>query len=147
MTQLFISILLLSISITAPFSPESADAFAEEMQPYFGVNTNWKFLDIGSWWSATLAQGEPLVCTSTVYLSPRWKTEQTALWKYTLAHEWAHVKQGKSCVNNEKGADIIALTKLAEAGEWGAFILGANWLMDTGQFTMDEVSDIVKGAG
>ena len=129
LSHLAIYCLLLSSSIIDPFTPESADAFAEKMQPYFGVNTNWSFLDIGSWWSATLAQGDPLVCTSTVYISPRWKTEQTALWKYTLAHEWAHVLQGSKCVNNERNANVIALTKLAEAGEWGAFLMGANWLM------------------
>jgi len=135
----------LSISIIDPFSTDSANNFAEEMQPYFGVPTNWQIKDLGSWWSATLAVGDPLVCTTTVYLSPKWKTEQSALWKYTLAHEWAHVKQGKRCVNNEHSADIIALTSLAKAGEWGAFIIGANWLMDTGQFTMNEIVNIVKG--
>jgi len=145
MSQLFISLILLSISIVSPFSVESADDFAEKMQPYFGVATNWQFRDIGTWWSATLAVGDPLVCTSTVYLSPKWKTEKSALWKYTLAHEWGHVLQGKNCVNNEHNADIIALTKLAEAEEWGAFITGANWLLDTKQFTMKEIFNIVKG--
>jgi len=135
----------LSISIIDPFSTDSANNFAEEMQPYFGVPTNWQIKDLGSWWSATLAVGEPLVCTTTVYISPKWKTEQSALWKYTLAHEWAHVKQGKNCVNNEHSADIIALTNLAKAGEWGAFLMGANWLMNTGQFTMNEIVNIVRG--
>jgi hypothetical protein len=124
-----ISILLLSITILAPFSIDEADAFADKMQPYFGIPTNWQFKDLGSWWSATLAVGDPLVCTTTVYLSPRWKTEKTALWKYTLAHEWAHVLQGSKCVNNERNANIIALTKLAEAKEWGAFLMGVNWLL------------------
>lgn len=148
-------IVALSVSIIAPFTPESADAFAEEMQPHFGVNTNWKFKDLGKWWSATLAQGNPLVCTTTVYLSPRWETEQSALWKYTLAHEWSHVLQGSKCVNNERNANIIALTKLAEAGEWGAFLMGANWLLGNKingrivsqeqRMTMEEIIYIVKG--
>jgi hypothetical protein len=127
-----------------PFSPESADAFAEKMEHYYNVPTNWQFRDIGTWWSATLAQGDPLVCTTTVYLSPKWKTEQSPLWKYTLAHEWAHVLQGKNCVNNEKNADLIALTKLAEAKEWKGFLAGANWLLETNQLTMEEVKGVIK---
>ena len=127
-----------------PFSPEAADAFADKMETYYNVPTNWKFRDIGDWWSATLATGDPLVCTTTVYISPKWKTEQSPIWKYTLAHEWAHVLQGKNCVNNEKNADLIALSRLAEAREWKAFLAGANWLMETNQLTMDEVKGVMK---
>lgn len=144
MYEILLGLLLVVASIVDPFTPEKADRFAEKMQPYYGVATNWQFKNIGSWWSATYSVGDPLVCTSTVYLSPSWKDEETPLWKYTLAHEWAHVKQGKNCVKNEHNADVIALSALANAEEWGAFIMGANWLIDTEQFSMKEIVDIIK---
>ena len=136
-------ILLTSLIVfmaTDPFTIENADAFAVKMEEYYGIHTQYEMRYLNNdWWSGTLAVGNPFICTDTVYLSTRWYGEQSPIWKYTLAHEWAHVLQGKDCVNNEKNADLIALTKLAEAGEFKAFIAGANWLMETKQLTLEEV--------
>jgi hypothetical protein len=50
------------------------------------------------------------------------------MWKYVLAHEWAHVAQGEHCWDNEAEAELIALAVLANAGEWGAVITALEWM-------------------
>ena len=51
------------------------------------------------------------------------------MWKYVLAHEWAHVAQGRHCWQNEAEAQLIALEILAEAGEWGALFTALEWML------------------
>jgi len=46
-----------------------------------------------------------------------------------LAHEWAHVAQGKNCWDNEAEAQLIALALLAEADEWGAVFTALEWMI------------------
>ncbi|MHA1949596.1 MAG: hypothetical protein ACW99G_07930 [Candidatus Thorarchaeota archaeon] len=128
-----------------PFSTEAGDAFSEKMSHYFKVPTKFSFRDLpGTWWSATLASGG--VCTNTVYLSPRWKTSTSPLWKYTLVHEWVHVSQRGRCsqAGIERETRLEAMSILIKAKEWGALIASANHFIRLGNLTMKEVTDIIK---
>jgi hypothetical protein len=51
------------------------------------------------------------------------------MWKYVLAHEWAHVAQGQHCWENEAEAQLIAMVVLAEAGEWDALYTVLEWML------------------
>jgi hypothetical protein len=142
--KLLLVMVLLSGFMIDPFSTESADAFAEKMDAYFNTPTNYVMRDVGTWWSATVAVGNPLKCTSTVFLDDQWYNSTSPLWKYTLVHEWVHVSQGKYCVNNEKATELKTIKILKEAKEWGALIAGVNHFVANGRITMDEAINAIK---
>lgn len=136
---------LLSGFMMQPFSEASADAFSVKMSYYFDTPTNYQMRHFDNgWWSATLATGNPLSCTDTVYLSTRWRGSKSPLWKYTLVHEWVHVSHRASCVNNERATRLEAFRILARAREWGAFIVSVNHFMALGNLSMKEVVQIIK---
>ena len=120
-----------------PLTDQAMDKFGGEMQPYYaelGIptdssNTTLNNLPV-TYWGATVWDGR---CTSQVYLSERFANAShpfysTPMWKYVLAHEWAHVAQGMHCWDNEAEAELIALTVLANAEEWGAVITALEWM-------------------
>lgn len=121
----------------APLTEGAINEFALKMEPYYselGIptdtgNTSLHELDT-NYWGGTVWQGR---CTSQVYLSKRFTQPEhpfygTPMWKYVLAHEWAHVAQGEQCWDNEGEAELIALAVLAEAGEWDAVITALEWM-------------------
>jgi hypothetical protein len=138
-------LILLSGFMYEPFSLESADAFTEKMKKYFDMPTNYSMLDLpNDWWSATLATGFPLICTSTVYLSTRWEGSASPLWKYSLVHEWVHVSQGARCVNNEKETRLETFRILTRSKEWGALIASVNHFVKMNEVTMNEVIEVIR---
>ena len=120
-----------------PVTEHSILDFANKMEPYYtelGIptdtgNTSLHELHV-SYWGGTVWQGR---CTTQVYLSERFTRREhpfygTPMWKYVLAHEWAHVAQGEHCWDNEGEAELIALAVLAEAGEWEAIFTALKWM-------------------
>lgn len=132
---LFINMLFVA---DTPLTDASMREFGLKMQPYFAQSglptdtTNTSLHELPeTYWGATLWQGR---CTNTVYLNERFASSNhpfhnTPMWKYVLAHEWAHVAQGVDCWNNEAEAQLIALELLAEAGEWGAVFTALEWMI------------------
>ncbi|MES0361990.1 MAG: hypothetical protein ABUK20_13800 [Anaerolineales bacterium] len=120
-----------------PLSNQALDQFGREIEPYYaelGIPTDTSDTTLHSlpavYWGATVWNGR---CTAQVYLSERFANTShpfysTPMWKYVMAHEWAHVAQGKHCWDNEAEAELIALTVLANAGEWGAVITALEWM-------------------
>lgn len=142
---IFLLTSLLSGFMLQPFTIKNADAFSTKMSYYFDTPTNYQMRKLQyDWWSATLATGDPLVCTDTVYLSTRWEGSNSPLWKYTLVHEWVHVSHRAGCVNNERATRLEAFRMLARAREWGAFIVSVNHFMALDLLNMEEVVRIIK---
>jgi hypothetical protein len=122
----------------APLNNQAMGDFASKMEPYYaqaGIPTDTGNTSLGdlptTYWGATVWQGS---CTNRVFLNDRFDNEghpfyNTPMWKYILAHEWAHVGQGKKCWNNEVEAQLIALALLAEAGEWEAAFTALEWML------------------
>lgn len=140
MEQLLKILLYLNMVLiaNAPLTDQAIRDYAREIEPYYadlGMPTDTRHTSLhslpSSYWGATVWNGQ---CTSQVYLSERFtQTEHpfymTPMWKYVLAHEWAHVAQGKHCWNNEAEAELIALAVMAEAGEWEAVITALEWML------------------
>jgi hypothetical protein len=113
------------------------DDFAFKMEPYYAdleLPSNTRNASLrklpNTYWGATVWAE---TCTSQVYLDERFTHSShpfhgTPMWKYVLAHEWAHVAQGRHCWDNELEAQLIGLAVLAEAGEWGAVITALEWM-------------------
>jgi len=128
-----------------PFTPESADAFVAKMEHYFGIHLSYEMRDLPpDYWGATVASGNPLRCTNTVYLDVKWYGSTSPLWKYVLVHEWVHTTQRARCVDNEKATELETLRILAWAKEWGAFLAGVNHFVKVGRYTMEEVIQVIK---
>jgi hypothetical protein len=139
METLLIVLLYLNMLFVAddPLTDQAMDKFGREMEPYYaelGIPTDTSDTTLhnlpNAYWGATVWDGR---CTAQVYLSDRFANAShpfysTPMWKYVLAHEWAHVAQGKQCWDNEAEAELIALTVLANAGEWGAVITALEWM-------------------
>ena len=132
---LFINMLFVA---EAPLTDQSMRDFAIKMEPYYaesGIpsdtsNTSLNELP-ATYWGATVWVDR---CTNQVYLSERFANSEhpfynTPMWKYILAHEWAHVAQGRQCWQNEAEAQLIALAVLADAGEWGAVFTALEWML------------------
>ena len=132
---LFINMLFVA---EAPLTDQSLRDFALKMETYYaesGIpsdtsNTSLSELPATYWGATVWADG----CTNRVYLSERFTGSEhpfynTPMWKYILAHEWAHVAQGRQCWQNEAEAQLIALAVLAEAGEWGAVFTALEWML------------------
>ena len=137
LTALLLLINMLIIGET-PLSEPAMAEFGEHMEPYFEAaghptdtsNASLHELPI-TYWGATVWSGS---CTNQVYLSHRFADPahpffNTPMWKYVLAHEWAHVAQGAQCWENEAEAQLIALAALAEAGEWEAVYTVLEWML------------------
>jgi hypothetical protein len=109
------------------------------MSAYYGFPTSYEIYHFNSrWWAGTVWENGG--CINRVYLSDQFEGElgEGVLWKGVLAHEWAHVLQGKNCVNNEWNADKIAMQKMWEAGEieawfrWGIYLqVAKGWSYDS----------------
>lgn len=140
MKEILLAILLYLNGVVvaeAPLTPRTMDEFAQKMEPYYeeaGIPAetgNASFYELpADYWGATVWSDG---CTSRVFLSERFTSNNhpfhsTPMWKYVLAHEWAHVAQGKLCWENEAEAQLIALAVLADAGEWGAVITALKWM-------------------
>lgn len=122
----------------APLNNQTMADFAAKMEPYYvraGIPTDTGNTSLGelprSYWGATLWENR---CTNRVFLNKQLVSEghpfyNTPMWKYVLAHEWAHVSQGKKCWDNELEARLIALALLAEADEWGAVYTALEWML------------------
>jgi len=139
--DILIAILLIINLIFVPEAPISEAAmsdFGAYLEPYYSEaslptdtsNTSLHELPV-TYWGATVWSGG---CTNQVYLSQRFADPThpfygTPMWKYVLAHEWAHVAQGASCRDNEAEAQLIALAVLAEAGEWDAIYTVLEWML------------------
>lgn len=121
----------------APLTDQTMHDFAVKMEPFYaelGIPTNTGNTSIHElhidYWGGTVWNER---CTTQVYLSERFTRPVhpfygTPMWKYVLAHEWAHVAQGEQCWDNEGEAELIALAVLAEAGEWEAVIIALEWM-------------------
>lgn len=122
----------------APLNHQTMDDFALKMEPYYaeaGIPTDTSNTSLGdlptTYWGATVWQQR---CTNRVFLNDRFANEghpfyNTPMWKYVLAHEWAHVSQGIKCWDNEVEAQLIALALLAEADEWDAVFTALEWML------------------
>lgn len=122
----------------APLNDQAMADFANKMEPYYaqaGIPTDTSNTSLGelpaTYWGATLWQNR---CTNRVFLNKQFASGghpfyNTPMWKYILAHEWAHVSQGKQCWDNELEARLVALALLAEAGEWGAVYTALEWML------------------
>lgn len=132
---LFINMLFVT---EAPLTDQSMRDFASKMEPYYaesGIpsdtsNTSLNELP-ATYWGATVWADE---CTNQVFLSELFASAEhpfynTPMWKYVLAHEWAHVAQGRHCWQNEAEAQLIALTVLVDAGEWDAVFTALEWML------------------
>lgn len=140
MEKLFTILLYINLLFVpkAPLTDQAMRVYARRIEPYYadlGIPTDTSNTSLHSlpstYWGATVWNGR---CTSQVYLSERFTQAghpfyKTPMWKYVLAHEWAHVAQGKHCWDNEAEAELIALAVLAEAGEWGAVITALEWML------------------
>ena len=142
---LFINMLIVG---DAPLSEAAILEFGADLEPYFEAaghptetsNTSLHELPV-TYWGATVWSGR---CTSQVYLSERFADPihpfyNTPMWKYVLAHEWAHVAQGPHCWENEAEAQLIALAFLAEAGEWDAVYTVLEWML-----TLSAADDVLN---
>ena len=121
----------------APLTDQAMREFSLKMEPFYkelGVPTDTGDTSLHEihpdYWGGTVWTG---YCTRQVYLSKRFAQPEhpfygTPMWKYVLAHEWAHVAQGEQCWDNEGEAELIALAVLAEAGEWEAVITALKWM-------------------
>jgi hypothetical protein len=148
----FLTILLLLINMffvaEAPLTNEAMQDFVHKMEPYYlesGLPTDTSNTSLSelpnNYWGATVWKD---ACTNQVYLSdeftdPNHAFYNTPMWKYVLAHEWAHVAQGQYCWENEAEAQLIALEVLADAGEWGALYTALEWML-----TLSAPPDIVN---
>lgn len=121
-----------------PISQQDMRQFGQHMEPFYAAaghptdtsNTSLHELPY-TYWGATVWSGR---CTNQVYLSDRFADPghpfyATAMWKYVLAHEWAHVAQGSQCWENEAEAQLIALSVLADAGEMDAVYTTLEWML------------------
>ena len=132
---LFINMLFVA---EAPLTDQSLRDFALKMEPYYaqaGIPTDTSNTSLHklpeTYWGATVWSGR---CTKQVYLDERFAGREhpfynTPMWKYVLAHEWAHVAQRDQCMDNEAEAQLIALAVLADAGEWGAVFTALEWML------------------
>ena len=131
-----------------PLSEAAMGEFGADLEPYFEAaghptdtsNTSLHELPV-TYWGATVWSGS---CTNQVYLSERFVDPthpfyKTPMWKYVLAHEWAHVAQGQHCWENEAEAQLIALAVLAEAGEWDAVYTVLEWML-----TLSAADDVLN---
>ncbi len=137
LTALLLFINMLFIGET-PISEAAMADFGEQLEPYFaaaGLPTDTSSTSLHelpvTYWGATVWSGR---CTDQVYLSERFANPahpfyNTPMWKYVLAHEWAHVAQGAECWENEAEAQLIAMSVLADAGEWGAVYTTLEWML------------------
>ncbi len=135
----------------APLTDQAMRDFGIKMEPYYaqsGIPTDTSDTSLHelpySYWGATLWQER---CTNRVYLSDQFASSRhpfynTPMWKYVLAHEWAHVAQGKKCWDNEAEAQLIGLAMLAEAGEWEAVYTALEWMLTLS--APDEVVDQLR---
>lgn len=135
------AILLLINSFFIPEAPLSEGAIQEygaHLEPVYArlnlptdtSNSNLHELPV-TYWGATVWSG---TCTNQVYLNRRFVDPghpfyNTPMWKYVLAHEWAHVAQGGQCWENEAEAQLIAMAVLAEAGEWDVLYTVLEWML------------------
>lgn len=122
----------------APLSDEAMREFGQQLEPYYveaGIPTDTSNTGLHklptTYWGATVWSGR---CTNQVYLSERFADPShpffnSPMWKYVLAHEWAHVAQGVHCWENEAEAQLIALAILAEAGEWDTVYTVLEWMI------------------
>jgi hypothetical protein len=122
----------------APLSEEAMREFGQQLEPYYieaGIPTDTSNTSLHNlpttYWGATVWSGR---CTNQVYLSERFEDPShpffnSPMWKYVLAHEWAHVAQGVNCWENEAEAQLIALAILAEAGEWDTVYTVLEWMI------------------
>lgn len=122
----------------APLTNQVMLDYARKIEPYYvnlGIPTDTSNTSLRSlpstYWGATVWNDR---CTSQVYLSEQFTQAwnpfyKSPMWKYVLAHEWAHVAQGKLCMNNESEAELIALVVMADAGEWEAVITTLEWML------------------
>ena len=145
LTALLLLINMLIIG-DAPLSEPAIAGFGRQMEPHFEAaghptdNSSPSLHELPvTYWGATVWSGR---CTNQVYLSQRFADPihpfyNTPMWKYVLAHEWAHVAQGAECWENEAEAQLIALAVLADAGEWGAVYTTLEWMLALS--TTDEV--------
>jgi len=117
-----------------PYSQEEMLRYADKMQQVYenaGIVTNTAHVghyDLpGNYYGATAANGT--TCTSQVYMDTAHVVNNPKpLWKYVLAHEWAHVAQGRSCTDNERNATLTALAMLGQAREYNALLYAFIWL-------------------
>ena len=141
---LFINMLFVA---EAPLTNQTMDDFAHKMEPYYtesGIPSDTSNASLSelpaTFWGATVwADG----CTNQVFLSEKFASAEhpfynTPMWKYVLAHEWAHVAQGRQCWQNEVEAQLIALEVLADAGEWEAVFTALEWML-----TLSASQDVV----
>jgi len=137
LTALLLFINMLFIGET-PISEAAMADFGVQLEPYFAAaghptdtsNTSLHELPV-TYWGATVWSGR---CTNQVYLSSRFADPihpfyNTPMWKYVLAHEWAHVAQGAECWENEAEAQLIAMSVLADAGELQAVYTVLEWML------------------
>jgi hypothetical protein len=132
---LFINMLFIG---EAPLSESAMADFGERMEPYFEAaghptdtsNTSLHEVPV-TYWGATVWSER---CTNEVYLSQRFADPvhpfyNSPMWKYVLAHEWAHVAQGSACWDNEGEAQLIAMSVLADAGEVEVLYVVLEWML------------------
>ncbi len=132
---LFINMLFIG---EAPLSEPAMADFGERMEPYFEAaghptdtsNTSLHEVPV-TYWGATVWSER---CTNEVYLSQRFADPihpfyNSPMWKYVLAHEWAHVAQGAACWDNEGEAQLIAMAVLADAGEIEVLYVVLEWML------------------
>jgi hypothetical protein len=115
---------LLISAVILFFSLGDATEFAEKMSPYYGQDVSFTMHHFeNGWWGGTVYDLNKGTCTNEVLLSDQLFGDlgDDDLWKGILAHEWAHVLQGKNCRDNEHQADVWALSMLAQAHEMDAF--------------------------
>jgi hypothetical protein len=130
---------IIFVALSISFSLVRADAFAEKMSHYYGKDLSYQMYYFSTgWWGATV--WEPGGCTDTVYLSDQFYGDlgEDELWKGVLAHEWAHVLQGSTCVNNERNANKIAVQKLKDANEWRAVFLWCEYITEVERMDIEE---------
>ena len=141
----------------APLSDAAIREFGQQLEPHFveaGLQTDTSNTSLHelpvTYWGATVWSGS---CTNQVYLSERFVDPthpfyNTPMWKYVLAHEWAHVAQGQHCWENEAEAQLIALVVLAEAGEWEVVYTVLEWMLtlSAGDGVLDQLQLPVREA-
>ena len=137
LTALLLFINMLFVGET-PLSNTAMEDFGAQLEPYFaaaGLPTDTSSTSLHelplTYWGATVWSGH---CTNQVYLSDRFADSahpfyNTPMWKYVLAHEWAHVAQGAECWENEAEAQLIAMSVLADAGELDAVYTVLEWML------------------
>jgi hypothetical protein len=117
------------------------EQFADKVAPVYatlGVPTTTSNVSVGTLPSNVYAgtwSTPGVSCGSSVVLGRKGIEVGGALWKYLLAHEWAHVAQGPHCFNNEVEATIIGLAVLMESREYNALFHGIIWLGKQGELS------------